>query len=278
LGFAFVREGEHLMALGRYARAQKHRGGLTADLVVRWARSSPAASPRHQARRFEIARRFAQFWVTVNPATEVPPAGWLGPSGPQRQANLYRPEQILELLAAACQLSGSPWRALTYYTLFGLLACTGMRISEALELQRQDVDWAQRQLTIRHTKAGQARCLVLHASTWAALRRYDRQRPLAHPFGPFFSDVSGAPLSYCAVWEVFTCLQRQLGWPRPKRRLHDLRHTFVVNTLLTCYRQGRNVDHNLLALSAYVGHATPQNTYWYLSAIPELMALVRARW
>jgi integrase len=278
LGFALACEGGQLTALGRYARAHHHRGALTTGLVVRWAQAAPNAGPRQQARRFEIARRFAQFWRTINPATEVPPAGWLGPSGSQRQANLYEAEQIQELLAAARQLPGPPWRALTYYTLFGLLACTGLRLSEALGLQRHEVDWKQHQLLIRNAKSGQARYLVLHPSAWSALRHYARQRPKAGLTGPFFSQISGAPLVGGTVRDVFAQLQRRLGWPPPRRRLHDLRHTFAVNTLLTSYRQGQQGDQQLLALSAYLGHAAPQNTYWYLGAIPKLMALVCARW
>ena len=279
LGFSLEREGAQLLALGRYVQKSGHAGPLTIELMVRWAQSSPKASQRQQARRLEIARRFAQFWAGFAPATEVPSPALLGSSASRRRAHIYSAQQMGNLLQAASQLPGPPaWRGLTFQTLLGLLACTGMRISEALQLQGRDLDQAHSLLHLRHTKGGQSRQLILHPSALAALQRYDRKRPARHPDSAFFSLRSGQPLGYDTVQEVFCQLRQRLGWPIPGWRLHDLRHTFAVNCLLGWYRQGADVDQKMLALSTYLGHARPQDTYWYLSAVPELMALVQARW
>jgi integrase len=248
-------------------------------LMVRWAQSSSKAGQRQQARRLEIARRFAQFWAGFAPATQVPCAGLLGSSSSIRRAHIYSAEQVRDLLRAAAQLPGPPkWRGLTFQTFLGLLACTGIRVSEALQLQCQDVDLEQSLLHLRHTKGGQSRQVLLHPSARAALQRYDQQRPTGGPQSSFFSFHSGQPLAYHIVWEAFCKLRRRLGWPVPGWRLHDLRHTFAVNCLIGWHRQGANMDQKILALSTYLGHARPQDTYWYLSAVPQLMALVQARW
>jgi len=279
LGFSLECEGTQLISLATYAQQTRHSGPLTVDLMVRWAQASAKAGVRQQARRLEIARRFAQFWVSFAPATEVPCVGLLGPSASVRRAHIYSAKQIGDLLQAAGQLPGPPvWRGLTFQTLLGLLACTGMRISEALQLQRRDLEQGQSHLILRHTKGGQSRQVVLHPSALAALQRYDQERPPGAPHSAFFSLQAERPLSYATVQEVFCQLRKHLSWPVPGWRLHDRRHTFAVNCLVRWYRQGVNVDQKILGLSTYLGHVRPRDTYWYLSAVPQLMALVQARW
>jgi len=278
LGFALQREGAQLTGLAAYAQEHGHSGPLTTELMVRWAQSSAQASPRQQARRLAIARRLAQFWAAFAPATQVPPPGLLGSSGSVRRAYIYSPEQIRDLLAAAGRLPGPPaWRGLIFKMLLGLLACTGMRVSEALQLQRQDLDRAQARLHLRHTKGGQSRYLILHPSTLQALEAYDRQHPGAGPQSPWFSLKPEHPLAYASLAEVFDQLRHRLGWPAGGPRLHDLRHTFAVNCVQRWYDQGANLDQKILALSTYLGHANPQHTYWYLSATPQLLTRIQAR-
>lgn len=279
LGFYLEREGAQLLALAKYALEAEHVGPLTVDLIVRWAQSSPEAGAHQQARRLEIARRFAEFWSAFAPGTEVPCAGQLGPSNSVRKAHIYTPDQISDLLNAAGQLRDCPaWRGLTYQTLFGLLVCAGLRISEALQLQVGDFDAEQSLLTLRHTKGGQSRQIVLDLSAVSALQRYDQQRPKGDSTSAFFSLRSGPPLHPDSVYVVFSELRRRLGWPIPGWRLHDLRHTFAVNCLVGWYQQGVDLDQKIFALSIYLGHARPEHTYWYLSAVPQLMALVQAHW
>jgi site-specific recombinase XerD len=195
LGFKLEREGAQLSSLADYVQEVGHVGPLTIDLMVRWAQSSPQAGAHHQARRLEIARRFAQFWSTFAPGTEVPSPGRLGPSNSVRRAHIYTGSQISDLLHASGELSGPPaGRGLTYQTLFGLLACTGLRISEALQLQVQDLDVPQRLLSLRQTKGGQSRQIVLHASAVQALQRYHEQRSNSGPTSAFFSLRSDSPL------------------------------------------------------------------------------------
>jgi len=279
LGFGLQREGAQLMALADYARQSGHSGPLTIALMVCWAQSSARAGAHQQARRLEIARRFAQFWAAFAPATEVPCAGRLGSSASVRRAHIYSAQQVRDLLQAAAQLAGPPaWRGLTFQTLLGLLACTGMRLSEALQLERRDLDPEQSLLILRHTKGGQSRQVILHPSALSALQRYDRQRPSGVAPSAFFSLRGGHPLRLDAVEEVFSQLRHRLGWPVPGWRLHDLRHTFAVNCLVGWYQQGADVDQKIPALSTYLGHAGPEDTYWYLTAAPQLMSLVQARW
>jgi integrase len=279
LGFCLEREGAQLRSLAKYAQEAGQVGPLAVNLMIRWAQSSTKAGAHQQARRLEIARRFAQFWAAFAPGTEVPCAGQLGPSHSVRRAHIYSHEQVSDLLHAAGQLRGCPaWRGLTYQTLFGLLACTGLRISEALQLQVGDFDGEQSLLSLRHTKGAQSRQVVLHPSALAALQRYDQQRPKGGSTSAFFSLRSGSPLHPDSLYEVFTQLRRRLGWPVPGWRLHDLRHTFAVHCLIGWYQQGADLDQKIPALSTYLGHARPEHTYWYLSAVPELMALVQARW
>lgn len=279
LGFILEREGAQLLGLANYAQEAGHVGPLTVELAVRWAQSSPTAGAHQQARRLEIARRFAQFWSAFAPATEIPCAGQLGPSNSVRQAHIYSPDQISDLLNAAGQLRACPaWRGLTYQTLFALLVCAGLRISEALQLQVRDLDVEQSLLILRHTKGGQSRQVALHPSALSALQNYDQRRPKRDSTSAFFSLRSGPPLHLDSVYEVFSQLRRRLGWPVPGWRLHDLRHTFAVNCLVGWYQQGADLDQKIFALSIYLGHARPEHTYWYLSAVPQLMALVQARW
>jgi integrase len=279
LGFKLENEHSALPALVRFARHQHHRGPLTTRLAVAWACASPQASPCQQARRLDMARTFARFWQPFDPRTEIPPPGLLGSSYPGRPpAYIYTDQQIRDLLAATAQLRPA-WRAITFKTFFGLLAVTGLRLSEALHLQTQDLDWGAGLLTIRRAKFKRTRQIPVHASTLQALQRYQRQRVRVGQCPAFFLQPNGQPLSLWQVKRAFQRLRRQLGWTAPpRRRLHDLRHTFAVNTLLRWYRHRRNVGRQVLGLTHYLGHRRLTDTYWYLSAVPALLALARQRW
>jgi integrase len=280
LGFALKNEHWALPGLARYARRVRHRGPLTCALACRWAAQSPSQSQR--ACRLNMVRRFARFWQASDPGTEIPPPGVFGPGFRRRPVHIYTPEQISALLAATARL-GSPrqLRSASLRTVLGLLACTGLRVSEALGLQRRDVDWPNRLLTIRHSKSGQARVIVVQSSTMVALRAYERLRHQACPgISPtaFFLSVTGRPFPYSTVRDGFLQLRRHLGWTwRRPPRLHDLRHTFAVRCLLACSRRQPPADSLILSLSTYLGHRQVTDTYWYFSAIPELLALASRR-
>ena len=282
MGFALVKEGFQLHGLARYAEQIGHTGPLTAQLAIQWAQQPPQADRLYWASRLDVVRRLARFWLAYDPRTEIPPRGLFGSAHRRRSVHIYTPQEIGALLEAAFALGHvHPLRGRVFCTLLGLLDCTGLRIGEALGLGDKDVDWSAGVLTIRHAKYGHARLIPVHSSTLEALRHYrtfrDRaMRPHAAP--AFFVTIGGQPLGYVGVGAVFRRLCRRLGWTQqPVPRLHDLRHTFAVRTLLNWYRSGQPVEPKLWTLSTYLGHRHWADTYWYLTAVPELMQLCQKR-
>ncbi|MCP5225929.1 MAG: tyrosine-type recombinase/integrase [Thauera sp.] len=292
LGFSARTQAYALRSFARHVQAVGHHGPITLDVMAGWARCDSHASsdPHTWARRLKLLRSFTHWLVQFEPATEVPGDAIFGRL-PERQApHIYSEQEIIDLLAAARQLGPSPGpRGIIYETLFGLLASTGMRISEALALTNADVDLKRGMLTIHQAKFGKSRQIPLHPSTVEALRLYRGQCDLAglsaRDEAPFFVGTRGrrrgTPLGDRQVHRVFTELRERLGWrnrgAHHAPRIHDLRHTFVVRRILLGQAQGVDVDQAMLSLSTYVGHAMVTNTYWYLSAVPELMALAAGR-
>lgn len=280
LGFAMKEDGWMLRGLARYAAEKGHRGPLTTKLALAWAQAPSQASSFWWASRLDAVRRFAAFWKTFDPRTQLPPAGVFGPSCRRRSPHIYTAQEINLLMEAAGKL-GDP-RSATYQTLLGLLSCTGMRIGEALRLQDQDIDWTRALLTIHRSKFGRSRCLPLQDSTLAALQLYCQRRPRLHPkmdHSIFFRGKNGRALSYALAAHTFSCWRQRLGWTgRPVPRWHDLRHTFAARCLIDWYRRGDDVSQKVLSLATYLGHADIAHTYWYVSAVPELLALAHTRW
>jgi len=279
-GYQLEAPGKELMLFARYAALVGHKGSLTTELVVRWAKLPQDADPRYWATRYDIVRRFAEYRFLFDPETEIPPKGLLGPSKRRLSPHIYSDGEITAFLQAASQLAPTDGlHPRTYVSLFGLLVSTGMRISEALNLSRQDADIRTGVLTIRETKFRKSRLVPLHSSTLEALRHYSKFRDSYHPgtgSKTFFLSEKGTPLNYRGVLYIFIKLSRKLGWrDRDKKpRIHDLRHTFAVRRLLKWYEEGANLDQKILALTTYLGHVQVTDTYWYLSAVPELLAIV----
>ena len=279
-GYQLEAPGKELMLFARYAALVGHKGPLTTELVVRWAKLPQDADPRCWANRYDIVRRFAEYRFLFDPATEIPPKGLLGPSKRRLSPHIYSDGEITAFLQAASQLAPTDGlHPRTYVTLFGLLVSTGLRISEALNLSRQDADLRTGVLTVSETKFRKSRLVPLHPSTLQALRRYSKFRDsylLSAKSKMFFLAEKGTPLNYRGVLYVFIKLSHKLGWrDRGKKpRLHDFRHTFAVRRLLKWYEEGANLDQKMLALSTYLGHVQVTDTYWYLSAVPELLAIV----
>jgi integrase len=280
LGFPLKEDGQMLRQLARYAAQHRHRGPLTRQLALAWAQAPTRASRLWWARRLDAARRFATFWSAFDPRTEVPPPGALGPSYRRRTVHLYTSQETATLMEAAMGLGGI--RGLSFHYLIGLLACTGLRIREALRLREEDIDWTAGLLTVRHSKLGRSRCLPLQASTLEALDTYRRKRRKHLEQGkptPLFIGPNGKAIAYAQAAYTFGRLRRALGWNEPPvPRWHDLRHTFAVSCLLDWYRHGDEVGPKVLSLATYLGHSSIRGTYWYLSAVPELLALTHARW
>ncbi len=280
LGFTFKNEQWALTGLVRYAKRIGHRGPLTCSLAVGWAQRSSQAGPPQWAARLNMVRRFARFWRAFDARTEIPPQGLFGPGHRRRPVHIYTAQEIRALLEATAVLGPSDQlRAASMRT---LLACTGLRVGEALRLNRQDLDWHNGVLTVRQSKSGYQRLIPVQSSTLAALRAYEAIRkkilPAASSSDAFFLSSTGQRLPYGTVRDSFLCLRRHLGWAqRPVPRLHGLRHTFAVRCLLGWYQRQQSIGHHMLTLSTYLGHRQVTDTYWYLSAVPELMALVSSR-
>lgn len=281
-GFALVQAGTQLRTLVRYAQAVGHTGPLTGSLILDWAQQPQHCAPSYHALRLAIGRRFAQFWLAYEPRTEIAPAGRFGSLQRRRAVHLYTPEEVGALVEAASELGRiHPLRRWTFCAVVGLLDCTGLRIGEALGLQEQDIDWTSGVLTIRQAKGGHCRLVPVQASTLEALKRYRALRNQAlrsASSSRLFVSWRGGPLGYHGIHLPFRRLCRQLGWTRPPvPRLHDFRHTFAVRTLLGWYRSGQSPAAQLWTLSTYLGHRHLADTYWYLTAIPELMQLCQQR-
>lgn len=284
LGFQLRIEGSQLLNFARYADQRGHCGYPTTDLAIEWARLPHRASLLYQARRLEVVRCFARYCAVLEPCTEIPPKGLLGPAHRRTTPYIFTESQVGQLLAAARELPPSGGlRARTYATLFGLLACTGLRISEALKLRDDDVDLGQGLLRVAQTKFNKTRLVPLSGSARGALSDYAHNRDQLcgrASAGTFFVSPAGRALPYSTVRTVFRGLCRKLGWDdgsNRRPRMHDLRHTFACRRLLAWYREGVDVQHAIASLSTYLGHGKITDTYWYLSGVPELMAVAADR-
>lgn len=281
-GFALVQVEMELRTLVRYAQEVGHTGPLTSSFLLEWAQQPQQCAPSYHALRLEIGRRFAQFWLAYDPRTEIPPSGRLGSLYGRRAVHIYTPEEVADLLDAASELGRiHPLCHWTFCAVVGLLDCTGLRISEALGLDQRDIDWSAGLLTIRASKGGHSRLVPVHASTLEALERYRRLRKKAlrsSSTSRLFVNWRGSPLGYHGIQAPFRRLRRKLGWTCPPLpRLHDFRHTFAVRTLLGWYRSGQSAASQLWTLSTYLGHRHVAHTYWYLTAVPELMRFCQDR-
>lgn len=257
---------------------------VTIETALAWAQQANTDTVTTVGpRRMTAARGFARYLAGIDPSTEVPPLGLMPHRQRWRRPFIYSPADIEAVMDQARRSIASPLRAATYATLIGLLASSGMRIGEAIKLDRSDVDWAEGVLLIRESKFGKSRLVPLHASSMQALTAYaqlrDELRP--RPLEPsFFMSLTRKRLCYAVVSETFRQLLHNAcigAGPPCAARLHDLRHTFAVRTLLGWYRTGEDVQAKIPQLSTYLGHREPACTYWYLSAAPELLALAAAR-
>lgn len=291
VGFELSTMGNALASFVRHVQAARHRGPLTADLMAGWARQAKSGHGDRaaSARRLKLLRPFARWLRQFEPATEVPTEAVFGALPGRMTPHIYRESEIIELLAAARQIGPvGGLRPLVVETLFGLLACTGLRISEALDLLDGDVDLQSGELTIRHSKFGKSRLVPLHPSAAQALARYRAQRAWhvrSTPESPFFvgsrGRLLGQPVGDRQVHRIFVDLRRQLGWvdrgSHGAPRIHDLRHSFAVQRLVLWHEQGVDMEQRMLALSTYLGHVKISDTYWYLTGVPELMGLIGQR-
>jgi integrase/recombinase XerD len=282
LGFRLEKLDLLLSGFVAHADAQG-AGHITTELAVAWAAQPPDADPSWHAARLSAVRLFARHLQAADPRTEIPPAGMLPGRSRRAEPYLYSAAEITALMTAAAAIR-APMRAATYQTLIGLLAVTGMRVGEAISLDRGAADLGNGIITVRQGKFGKSRQLPLHPSVVTALDDYARMRDenTPQPGTPaFFVSLAGTRLIYKNVHFTYHQLTRAAELqPRSARcrpRIHDLRHTFAVTTLISWYRDGGDVAARLPLLSTYLGHTDPGGTYWYLEAAPELLTLAAAR-
>jgi len=284
LGFKLVTLGRNLHHFVSFME-QERSSIITTELALRWAQQAQGVQPALWATRLSFVRNFARYWRATDPRTEVPPNGLLPYRVKRATPYIYSDQEIEQILRAAWNLPPSTGlRPCTYYTLFGLMAVTGMRVSEVIHLDREGVDLEEGLLTVQLTKFSKSRLIPLHPSTVEKLELYLNRRDRLHPRPPtsrFFLSNQGRPLTDCMVRWTFVKLTRQIGLRKASDRfgprLHDLRHRFAVTALLHWYETGVNVEQRLPVLSTFLGHVHVTDTYWYLTAIPELLGLTKDR-
>ena len=284
LGYKMAEAECLLSSFVRFAE-QNGAGYIRTKLALRWAVRPNIQRPQRAA-RLGMVRRFATYVSAHDARTEVPAQKLLPYRFSRRDPWPYTESEVLRLIQKAQQIApADKIKGLTLGTLFGLLAITGMRVSEALALEREAVDWKQGLLTLRRTKGNKARLVPLHPSAAQALLRYAAIRDQVYPkptHPDFFLWEGGDRLAYNTVnrWFLLVACQVGLRQPGDRRgpRIHDLRHYFAVRTLLNWYRAGADVEARLPELATYLGHVHARESYWYLSAVPELLQLATLRW
>lgn len=282
LGFKLKRDGKLLPDFVGYLE-KRRATHVTTVAAIAWATQPRDAHPNWWRKRLVVVRGFTKYLQTIDRRTEVPPLDHLpAHEGVRATPYVYTAADIAALLSATETLR-APLRIATYRTLLGLLAVSGMRVGEAIALDDRDFDRRRDVLVIRKTKFDKSREVPLHESTVQALVRYqrDRHRLSSRRGTPsLFVSTAGSRLIYQNVHETFLKLvyAAGLGDRRPHRpTIHDLRHAFAIRTVLDWYRDGVDVEARLPLLSTYLGHIGPSSTYWYLTAVPELLEAATVR-
>lgn len=267
---------------------QEHATHVDTALFLRWDASLPDAGTSTRSARFCVVRLFAQWLSGIDPAHEVPPRGLLPYRYARQHPYIYGEDEIAAIIVAAKALpSIYGLRGLTCSTLFGLIAATGLRISEALALDDDDLDAGEGVLRVRRGKLGRERLLPLDPGVVARLTAYaaERDRLLGRVAPAFFVTEKGTRLTDCGARYNFAHVCQRIGLRADQQygrhgrgpRIHDLRHTFAVRTMIDWYRTGKDPAREMIRLTTYLGHTDPSNTYWYLEAVPELLNLAMAR-
>lgn len=256
---------------------------ITSRIALEWATQPAACAPQRWAKRLCYVRHFAEFVSAFEPRTEIPSCDVLPyPAARRNPPYLFSPAEIARLIKGAKRLrSRRGLLGSTYATLFGLLAVTGMRVGEAVKLDLTDMIFDRLLLHVRHAKFGKSRWVPIHPTTRKALLVYKEKRDRLYPHaGPhFFVTERGCRITVGTVNPVLRKLCEQVGIDPGGRRIsvHAFRHCFAIRTITNWYQDDEDAERRLPELSTFLGHTNPANTYWYLSAIPELLAAVTAR-
>jgi len=288
LGFKLIKVEATLRNFVAFAE-KEGAAHISIDLALRWLKVSTAKESATLADDLSTVRRFAIWRSVADARTEIPPKNLLPYRYHRKPPYIYSDEEIEKIVESARNLpSAMGLKGLTYATLFGLLATTGMRISEALALDREDVDLREKIVIIRKSKFRKSRLVPLHISTSDILENYakERDRILSQPQNvAFFVSEQGTRVTQWATRDNFAKISREIGLREKIEgrrigsgpRLHDMRHRFAARTLVDWYRAGIDVEREIHKLSTYLGHAHVNDTYWYLEAVPELLELATQR-
>jgi len=271
--------------LKRFIKFLKKRGTqyITAKLSLEWAMLPQNVKRSHWSRRLSIVRLFAQYHTMEDHRTEVPPSYLLSQQPNRAIPYIYSEKEIRQILKACQSLLSLGLRHHTYFTFFGLMVVTGCRISELISLNRDDLDIKNNWIIIRNSKCNKSRLLPLHQTTMRQLKKYSEIRDQfpVHDVNAFFLSDQGARITKWSARYAFIQISKQIGLRDPfdsnGPRIHDIRHSFAVRTLLNWYRKGINIDKKIILLSTYLGHKKPTDTYWYVTGTPELLAQATSR-
>lgn len=282
LGFRLEMHGRVLPQFAAFLEQREARL-ITTALALEFATQPASGSVVWWHQRLAIVSGFARYLQGADPRHEIPSSDLLPAKFRRAIPYLYSEAQIQALMAAAREFA-SPLKATTYETLIGLLSVTGMRIGEAVGLDRDDVELSEGRLTVRHGKNGRSREIALHPTTVTALERYARVRDELCPHAKdssFLVTTTGMRMNRGTIWHEFDWLRRATGLDREtlgrRARIHDIRHSVVLRVLLGWYRDEVDVEAQLPVLSAFLGHTQPSDTYWYMEAAPELLAMAAQR-
>jgi integrase/recombinase XerD len=283
LGYQLTEHGRVLPQFAAFL-AQRSESLITTELALEFATQPAEASVVWWHQRLAIVRGFARYLQAFDARHEVPPVNLLPATFHRTRPYLFSEAEIEALLEAARSMR-PPLRAASCEALIGLLAVSGMRVSEACGLDRSDVELHEGRLTVGHAKNGRSREIPLHPTTVAALDRYVRARDelCPHPkdAAAFFLSGWGGRLTRHFVWKWFDQLRHATSLDEQtlgrRARLHDVRHAYVLRILLGWYRDGGDIEARLPLLSTVLGHVHPADTFWYIEGAPELLALACER-
>jgi integrase len=284
LGFILRNPHRMLPQFARFHERVAPGQPLTVDVIIKWAVEPGTGSRNYHVARLRMVRAFARYCAALDPRVQVPDYDLLGRGfrDPRVRPHIYSSAEIKLILHRARQIPPrrSPLRPLTYETLLGFIACTGVRLNEAIRLRLEDVDLERGTVRVPHSKYSPERVLPLHPSTVRALRRYRETRVQEYPFGEhFFVGRAARCLEQSQVHAIFRSLVRGLvpNGERPRLRIHDLRHTFATRHIAQWNRESAPVTHRLLLLSRYLGHQNFHDTWWYVSAEPAMLRVAAKR-
>jgi len=278
MGFGYRREFFDLRSFAKFADEYALGKPLTIKLAIQWATISQAGIQRHVS-RIATLRPFAKYLCTIDPRTELIPGKILGPRPTRPEPYIFSNTEIVSLMETEVYPDRERWNN-TFSTIVGLLACTGMRIGEALALQCRDIDWNQKTVIVRNSKQLPMRLIPLDPSTMIQLLQFSRRwhgKQTKMGDVPFFASHNGGFILYPTFLYAWQRVLAKVGIIKKHHgknpRLHDLRHTFACNQLLRAYKEKRNIEATINMLSIYIGHKSVIDTYWYLTGIPALLEL-----